>query len=444
MSYFTIREEQQKMFTQLPKALLYEDKYKKMSNDSKVLYSFLVDRVSLSLKNGYTDDLGRVFIKCSEITMAEILNKSEKTVRKFKKELIDKGLLEQADLKNDKTKYYVKQPDVTVDKLEDYIADFQEVVKEKAQKELERNREYRMKKASNKIANFNEQNCNGKNDRSIENTSFQDEKTLNPLEMLATVKTTVMHQSKLPYSNTDFSNTDFSMYVCTDEPTETELELLKRKYEEENYKMLTLVRKHNLAITDFFEGYLKHLEDEGFDYELFEQVLYCAINKRVNNLEGYVYKTIKRLQEKGITNRYEYDLDVEMYVAKNFRNGKLVIGKDNHTYRPKNNTKKTQTPAEPKAPVVPQEKPVFVPLAEVNDIEENFEINQRVECLNFRKQHNLTESKYFEMNLEQLKAVVAERENKFKRVETLMEKYNKVMFDEETRRNFAMRELGLI
>lgn len=442
MSYFTIKEEQQRMFTQLPKALLYEEQYKSMSNDSKVLYSFLVDRVSLSVKNNYVDDLGRVYIKCSEITMAEILNKSEKTVRKFKKELIEKELLEQADAKNDKTKYYVKQPNVTVEKLEDYIADFQEVVKEKAQKEIERNREYRMKKANNKVANLNDQNCNGNNDRSIENTEIQDGKSLNPLEMLATVESTVMHQSKLPYSNTDFSNTDFSMYVCTDEPTEAELELLKRKFEEENYKMLTLVRKCKLAITDFFEGFLKQLEDEGFDYELFEQVLFCAINKRVSNLEGYVFTTIRRLKEKGITNRYEYDLDVEMFVAKNFRNGRLVMGKDNHTYRPKNNTstKKTKAPAEPK------EQPVFVPSVEVPEVKEpvNFEANERVQCLKFRRENNLMDSKYFAMNLEELKAVVAEREVKFKQVETLMNTYNKDLFDEETRRRFAMQELGLI
>lgn len=441
MSYFTVKEEQQKMFTQLPKALLYEDKYKTMSNDSKVLYSFLVDRVSLSMKNGYIDNLGRVFIKCSEITMAEILNKSEKTVRKFKKELIEKDLLEQPDAKNEKTTYYVKQPIVTVEKLEDYIADFQQVVNEKAQKEIERNKEYRKRKANNEVANLNAKNCYGNNDRSIENTGFQDENSLNPLEMLATVETTVMHQSKLPYSNTDFSNTDFSMYVCTDEPTETELELLKRKYEEENYRMLTLIRKLNLAITDFFENFLKELEDEGFDYELFEQVLFCALNKRVNNLEGYVYRTIKNLQAKGVTNRYEYDLDVELYVAKNFRNGRLVMGKDNHTYRPKNNTntKKTKAPAEPK------EQPVFVPSVEVPEVKEpvNFEVNERVQCLKFRRENNLMDCKYFAMNLEELKAVVAERKEKFKQVEVLMEKYNKEMFNEETRRKFAMHELGL-
>ena len=443
MSYFTIKEEQQRLFTQLPKALLYEEQYKTMSNDSKVLYSFLVDRVSLSVKNNYVDDLGRVYIKCSEITMAEILNKSEKTVRKFKKELIEKELLEQADVKNDKTKYYVKQPNVTVEKLEDYIADFQEVVKEKAQKELERNKEYRMKKATNKLAILNNQNCNGNNDRSIENTDFQDNNSLNPLEMLATVESTVVHQSKLPYSNTDFSNTDFSMYVCTDEPTETEIELLKRRFEEENYKMLTLVRKYNLAITNFFEDFLKQLENEGFDYELFEQILFCAINKRVNNLEGYVFTTIRRLKEKGITNRYEYDLDVEMFVAKNYRNGRLAIDRDNHTYKPKNNTNTKK----PKAPAEPKEQPVFVPSIKVSEESEpkcEFELNDRVQCQKFRKEHNLMDSKYFAMNLEELKAAVVEREEKLKQVEILMHNYNKDLFDEETCRRFAMKELGLI
>ena len=439
MSYFTVKEEQQKMFTQLPKALLYEEKYKLMSNDSKVLYSFLIDRVSLSMKNGYVDELGRVYIKCSEITMAEILNKSEKTVRKFKKELIEKDLLEQVDVKNDKTMYYVKQPQVTVSKLEDYIADFQEVVKEKTQKELERNKEYRMRKAENKVAYFNDQNCNGKNDRSIENTSFQDEKSLNPLEMLATVESTVVQREKLPYSNTNISNTDFSMYVCTDEPTETEIELLRRRYEEENYKMLTLVRKHGLLVTEYFENFLKELEDDNFDYELFEQVLYNAINKRVNNLEGYVFRTINNLKAKGVTNRYEYDLDVELYVAKNYRNGRLLVGKDNR----QTNTNKATTPVEPK------EQPKFVPLEdievpEVKAPKQDFKLNERVECLNFRKANNLMDSKYFEMNLEQLKAVVAEREEKERQVETLMETYNKDFFDAETRRKFAMQALGLI
>ena len=445
MRYFTVEQEQQKMYTQLPKALLYEEKYKPMSNDSKVLYSFLVDRVQLSLVNNYIDDLGRVYIKCSEITMSEILNKSEKTVRRFKKELMDYGLLEQPNAKEDKTKYYVMQPEVTVEKLTDYIGAFQEVVKERTQKEIERNKEYRKRESEKKIVRLLEQNCNGKNDRSIENTDFENEKSLKPLQSLATVETTDCDQSKLPVSNTNISNTDISMYVCTDEPTEEQEELLRLQYENENYKMLSLVRKHNLLVTAYFEDFLKQLEDDKFDYELFEQLLYSAINKRVNNLEGYLFRTINNLKAKGVTNRYEYDLDVEMYVAKNYRNGKLHITK--------NGNSKPSVPVlepvvkeieEPVADSFQTFEPMFVSTEEVVEEKTKFEMNERVQCLLFRQQNDLMDSKYFGMNLEQLKAVVAEREYKTSQIEVVMETYNKDFFTEQQRRVMAMQELGLM
>ena len=399
------------MFTQLPKALLYEEKYKKMTNDSKVLYSFLVDRVQLSLKNNYIDDLGRVYIKCSEITMSEILNKSEKTIRKYKNELIKFDLLEQADAKQDKTKYYVKQPIVTVSKLEDYIDGFLTTVNDRTQKEIERNKEYRLRQAENRIVKLKDKKCNGKNDRSIENTGFEGDKSLKPLQSLATVKTTACDQSKLPYSNTDTSNTEFSMYVCTGEPTEEQKELLRKQYEKENYKMLTLVRKHGLLITNFFENFLKQLEESGFDYELFEQVLYNAVNKKVNNLEGYIWRTIKNLQDKGVTNRYEYDLDVEQYVFKNCKNGKLAIGKDKPKQKPIEKPIEVSVVEEVEEfrPFVPHVE--YTPVVEVEPtpVEEEYvpSVNDRVECILLRKQYNLQDEKYFDMNLPQLKAEIA-------------------------------------
>lgn len=446
MRYFTVEQEQQKMYTQLPKALLYEEKYKPMSNDSKVLYSFLVDRVQLSLVNNYTDELGRVYIKCSEITMSEILNKSEKTVRRFKKELMDYGLLEQPNAKEDKTKYYVMQPEVTVEKLTDYIGAFQEVVNERVKKEIERNKEYRKRESEKKIARLLEQKCNGKNDRSIENTDFENDKSLKPLQSLATVVSTDCDQSKLPFSNTNTSNTDISMYVCTGEPTEQQQELLRKQYENENFKMLSLVRRQNLLITSGFENYLKQLEEDNFDYELFEQLLYSAINKRVNNLEGYLFRTINNLRAKGVTNRYEYDLDVQDYVDKNYRNGKLHITR--------NNTTKPSAPVqEPVAtePVVEEiVEPVtnsfrtFEPVVEEVIEEPKSDVNERVLCLQFRQQHNLTDTKYFYMSLDELKVALAERNELLRQAELLKETYNKDLFSEQERKEMAMRELGLV
>lgn len=428
MSYFTIQEEQQKMFTQLPKALLYEDLYKTMSNDSKILYSFLVDRVSLSVKNGYVDDFGRVFIKCSEITMAEILNKSEKTVRKFKKELIDKDLLEQADAKNDKTKYYVKQPKVTVSKLEDYIKDFLEVVEEKTIKEKERNKEYRLKKAQNKVANLKAKLCNGKNDRSIENTELQDENSLKPLETLATVKTTDCEQSKLPFSNNDFSNTDFlGMYVCTGEPA----------YEKET-AFIQLAKDNQITFSPEVKEMIMSYE-EVFSYELYEYIFFDVLNKyrngKVNNFEKYLLSALD-------TQSSKRNFTLTDYVAY-----KADFNKTNYPrnqYVKPNQNKSNNKPVEPKAPEVKEpdvqpEEPKFVPSSEPNP-----ELEERILALKLRQEHNLTGVEYLCMSVEELKAVIEDKKQKEMQVNELMETYNKQLFDVETRRRFAMQELGLI
>ena len=46
-------------FYKLPKVLFSDDKYKDNSTDAKVLYSLLLDRNSLSVKNGWIDSYGR-------------------------------------------------------------------------------------------------------------------------------------------------------------------------------------------------------------------------------------------------------------------------------------------------------------------------------------------------------------------------------------------------
>ena len=429
MSYFTIQEEQQKMFTQLPKALLYEDIYKPMSNDSKVLYSFLIDRVSLSAKNGYVDEQGRVYIKCSEITMAEILNKTEKTVRKFKKELIDKDLLEQADAKNDKTKYYVKQPKVTVAKLEDYIADFQEVVKEKTKKELERNKEYRLRKANNKVADLKAQFCNGNNDRSIENTELNSEKSLEPLQSLATVENTVMHQSKLPFSNNEFSNTDIlSMYVCTGTPA----------YEEIKSPFIQLAKDYNIIFNPELEGMIMSYE-EVFTYELYEYLFFEILNKyrngRVNDFGKYLLSTLDTQSSKG-----NFTLEDYLVYKADF---------NEKTYRSKsNNSSNNKKPAKKEEPTfVPSFEPANaepIPVEELPEFKEDIKMLEKMEIIKFRKENNLNGTKYINMSLEELKQVVKEREELEGKVDELADTYNKVLMDLETRRYYARKALGLI
>lgn len=55
-------EADQYSFYRLPKALFEDEFYKDLSNDAKLLYSMMLDRMSLSMKNNWVDEQGRVFI----------------------------------------------------------------------------------------------------------------------------------------------------------------------------------------------------------------------------------------------------------------------------------------------------------------------------------------------------------------------------------------------
>ncbi len=60
--YFYGPEGEQFSFIRVPKIFFENDAYKSMSADAKILYGFLLDRVSVSLKNGWKDDQNRVFM----------------------------------------------------------------------------------------------------------------------------------------------------------------------------------------------------------------------------------------------------------------------------------------------------------------------------------------------------------------------------------------------
>ena len=46
----------------MPKILFRDIKFKNLSTDAKTLYGILLDRMGLSVKNGWLDEQGRVYI----------------------------------------------------------------------------------------------------------------------------------------------------------------------------------------------------------------------------------------------------------------------------------------------------------------------------------------------------------------------------------------------
>ena len=60
--YFYGRGTEQFAFYQVPKMLITDDRFAGITMDSKFLYSLLLDRSSLSAKNGWLDEEGKTEI----------------------------------------------------------------------------------------------------------------------------------------------------------------------------------------------------------------------------------------------------------------------------------------------------------------------------------------------------------------------------------------------
>ena len=61
-SYFNGEESEQFSYFRIPRLLVRSKKFKTLSTDAKLLYGLMLDRMGLSAKHGWYDELGRVYI----------------------------------------------------------------------------------------------------------------------------------------------------------------------------------------------------------------------------------------------------------------------------------------------------------------------------------------------------------------------------------------------
>ena len=62
LDYFYGDEAEQYTFYRIPKVLFTDPAYRRISSDAKILYGLMLDRMGLSVRNGWLDDCQRVFI----------------------------------------------------------------------------------------------------------------------------------------------------------------------------------------------------------------------------------------------------------------------------------------------------------------------------------------------------------------------------------------------
>lgn len=81
-------------FFRLPKVLFLDERYRGLSTDAKVLYALMLDRMGLSIRNGWADKAGRVFIYFTLEEIRKLLGCGHGKATSLCRELEDAALIE--------------------------------------------------------------------------------------------------------------------------------------------------------------------------------------------------------------------------------------------------------------------------------------------------------------------------------------------------------------
>ena len=93
-NYYYGEEAEQFSFIRIPKVMLIEERFSPLSLSAKILYGLLLDRMSLSARNGWLDEEKRVYIIFKIEEIQDILGFSKKKSIDYLNELEQFGLVE--------------------------------------------------------------------------------------------------------------------------------------------------------------------------------------------------------------------------------------------------------------------------------------------------------------------------------------------------------------
>lgn len=97
-NYFTVDKAYRETYFQFPHVLMYGERYSKLTDSAKLAYMIFLDRLQYSIKNQWIDEESNVYFIYTNKEIGKLLNKSEPTVIKIKKELEKFDLLYQKQI----------------------------------------------------------------------------------------------------------------------------------------------------------------------------------------------------------------------------------------------------------------------------------------------------------------------------------------------------------
>ena len=299
MSNFNIKEIQKEKFYQLPKVFFTNPKYVNLSNDAKITWSILRDRLDLSIKNNWVDKNGDIFFIYTNEKLKSILNiSSPNKLSKIKKELTQADLFNQIRVGlNKPNKLYIKKPEVTEADIY-YISQQENDVESRNDTDVSKS--YVQNYDNNTSGNINlihqDISKSYANDTELNDTDYIETETNDTNDLNDTSNNNLIntHSNHTNYQQNKFNNEALKFQVLEELPQQTRDYL--SNFEIREIRIIkSVLLKGKKSFNNTFNTYYR-LEDVEFELvsvlKRFKAML-LQKNETVEAMQGYLMQSIK-------------------------------------------------------------------------------------------------------------------------------------------------------
>ena len=299
MSNFNIKEIQKEKFYQLPKVFFTNPKYTKLSNDAKITWSILRDRLDLSIRNNWVDENGDIFFIYTNEKLKSILNiSSPNKLSKIKKELTEADLFNQIRVGlNKPNKLYIIKPEVTEADVY-YISQQENDIEQHNNTDVSLSYVQKYDNDTSRNINMIHHDISKEytNDTDLSNTDYIETENNDTYDMNDTYnnQTNHNHSDHTNYQQAEFNNDALKFQVLEELPQQIKDYL--SNFEIKEIRIIkSVLLKGKKSFNNTFNTYYR-LEDVEFELvsvlKRFKAML-LQKNETVEAMQGYLMQSIK-------------------------------------------------------------------------------------------------------------------------------------------------------
>ena len=283
--YYYGIEAEQFSFYRVPRLLIKDERFKGLSSDAKLLYELMLDRMSLSMKNGWLDDENRAYIIYTVDSIMEDLGCAKATCVKIMKELDTEngiGLIE-------KKRRGLGKPDIIYVKNFSTIDDSQPEAKPFNADEITEVQELNLKKSNNYTCRSSE--IEPPEVQNLEHRKFTMQTSRGSESELAEVQKSAPNYNNTSYNNQSYTDMSHINPISQYESGESQTDGTDRMEETNAYIELikeNIEYEHHMANDSW--------NDRALYDELFEVICEVVCVKRSTVRiagEDYPYELVK-------------------------------------------------------------------------------------------------------------------------------------------------------